>query len=108
MVREPEKLRIADQRSALQSEVARDHHLHLIEQQLLRDATEIQERVLEAVDRRERSRCARRQPLNRGSGFVGSRSTGPRSTVLVVTGRGGHDRGQPSRSREISVALRQR
>jgi hypothetical protein len=37
-MREAEELEIADERTALQAQVARDHRLHLIEEQLLRDA----------------------------------------------------------------------
>ena len=52
VVREAEKLEIAHERAALQPQVARDHRLHLIEEQLLRDAAEIAKRVLEALDQR--------------------------------------------------------
>ena len=46
VMREPEKLRIADQRAALQPEVSRDHRLHLIEEQLLWNPTETERRDL--------------------------------------------------------------
>ena len=49
-MRKAEKLEIAHERAALQPQVARDHRLHLIEEQLLRDATERAKRLLEAVD----------------------------------------------------------
>ena len=52
VVREAEKLEIAHERATLQPQVARDHRLHLIEEQLLRDAAEIAKRVLESVDQR--------------------------------------------------------
>ena len=52
VMREAEKLEIAHERAALQPQVARDHRLHLIEEQLLRDATEIAKGVLEPVDQR--------------------------------------------------------
>jgi hypothetical protein len=51
VVRKPQKLEIADERAALQAQVARDHRLHLIEEQLLRDASEIAERVLESSNK---------------------------------------------------------
>jgi hypothetical protein len=51
-MRKPEKLQIADERAALEPQVAGDHRLHLIEEQLLRDATKIPKRVLEPVDQR--------------------------------------------------------
>ena len=41
-----------DKRAALQPQVTRDHRLHLIEEQLLRDAAEVAKRVLESVDQR--------------------------------------------------------
>ena len=46
---EAEKLRIADERAALEPQVARDNGAHLIEQQLLRDTTEKSEGLFEAV-----------------------------------------------------------
>ena len=49
---EAEKLEIVDERAALQSQVARDHRLHLIEEQLLRHAAEIPERLLEPAHQR--------------------------------------------------------
>jgi hypothetical protein len=52
VVRKAEKLQIAHQRAALQPQVARDHRLHLIEEQLLRDAATIPKRVLEALKQR--------------------------------------------------------
>ena len=47
MVREAKELEIVDQRAAFEPQVAPDHRLHLIEEQLLRHAAEIQEGVLE-------------------------------------------------------------
>jgi hypothetical protein len=41
VVGEPEKLGVAYERSALEPQIPRDHRLHLIEEQLLRDASEI-------------------------------------------------------------------
>lgn len=52
VVRESERLRIADQRAALQPEVAPDHRLHLVEQQLLRYATEMEQRLVDPIDQR--------------------------------------------------------
>ena len=52
VMREAEKLEIAHERAALQPQVARDHRLHLIEEQLLRDAAERAKRLLEPVDQR--------------------------------------------------------
>jgi hypothetical protein len=49
---EAQKLRIAHERAAFEPQVARDDRLHLIEEQLLRDATEIAERLLETVHER--------------------------------------------------------
>jgi hypothetical protein len=50
VARKPEKLAIVDERAAFEAEIARDHGFHLIEEQLLRDAAEEDERVFEAVD----------------------------------------------------------
>jgi hypothetical protein len=52
VVREAEKLEIADKRPALQPQITRDHRLHLVEEQLLWDAAEVAKRVLEPVDQR--------------------------------------------------------
>ena len=52
VMREAEKLEIAHERAALQPQVARDHRLHLIEEQLLRDAAELAKRLLESLDQR--------------------------------------------------------
>ena len=49
VMRDAEKLEIAHECATLQPQVARDHRLHLIEEQLLRDAAEIAKRVLEAL-----------------------------------------------------------
>lgn len=48
---EAEELEIVDQRAAFEPQVAGDHRLHLIEEQLLGHAAEIGERVLQAADR---------------------------------------------------------
>ena len=45
MAGEAEKLEIVDQRAALEPEGARNHRLHLTEEQFLRDAAEIAKRV---------------------------------------------------------------
>ena len=52
VAREAQELRIAHQRAALQPQVARDHRLHLIEEQLLRHAAKRQERLLEPAHQR--------------------------------------------------------
>ena len=52
VMREAQKLGIADERAALEPQVARDHRLHLIEEQLLRHAAERQERLLESAHQR--------------------------------------------------------
>ena len=52
MTREAEKLRIADQRAAFEPQVSGNYRFHLIEEQLLRHAAKIPERVLEATDQR--------------------------------------------------------
>jgi hypothetical protein len=49
-MRKAEKLEIAHERAALQAQIARDHRLHLIEEQLLRDPAEIAKRLLESLD----------------------------------------------------------
>ena len=46
--REAQELEIVDERAALEPQVARDHRLHLIEEQLLRHAAEIAETRLRA------------------------------------------------------------
>ena len=51
-MREAEKLGVADQRAALEPQVARNHRFHLIEEQLLRDATERGERFLKTIHER--------------------------------------------------------
>ena len=55
VMRKAEKLEIAHERAALQPQVARDHRLHLIEEQLLRDPAEVAKRLLEC--RRSASAC---------------------------------------------------
>ena len=52
VMRDAEKLEIPHERAALQPQVTRDHRLHLVEEQLLWDPTEIAERVLESVNQR--------------------------------------------------------
>ena len=46
VVREAEKLEIAHERATLEPQVARDDRLHLLEEQLLRNAAEIAKGVL--------------------------------------------------------------
>ena len=50
VVRKAKKLEIADERAALQAQVARDHRLHLIEEQLLRHPADIAKGLLESLD----------------------------------------------------------
>jgi hypothetical protein len=52
VTREAEKLRIPDERAALQAQVARDHRFHLVEEQLLRHAAEGAKRVLQSAHQR--------------------------------------------------------
>src|SRR5207342_2702956 len=52
MVRKAQKLGVAHERAAFEPQVARDHRLHLIEEQLLRYTAEVEKRVLESVDQR--------------------------------------------------------
>jgi hypothetical protein len=47
-----QELKIVNERSTFEPQVARDHGLHLIEEQLLRHAAEIAERVLKPADER--------------------------------------------------------
>ena len=49
-MRKAEKLEIAHERAALQPEIARDHRLHLIEEQLLWHPAERAKRLLDPVD----------------------------------------------------------
>lgn len=51
VMRKPDKLEIAHERTALKPQVACDHRLHLIEEQLLRDAPDIAKRLLEPLAR---------------------------------------------------------
>jgi hypothetical protein len=52
VAREAEELRIVDQRTALEPQIARDHRLHLIEEQLLRHAAERAKRLLKSTHQR--------------------------------------------------------